>query len=348
MSQTAANRGFHPILAAPTQRLFIDTCMQAWPDADYANAHRHGVDAMAVTAWMPHATVDQALEGIMYWHLITRTNPSLEIAYRAHDIPLAKAAGKATFVLTAQDGDFIGNKLHRVEAFYRLGLRIMLPAYNSASLLCDGCLDRADAGLTRFGMMVVAEANRVGLLLDGTHVGRRSSLEMIDASEDPVIFSHSNPRARAENPRNIDDEQILACARRGGVIGLVPWGPLVFTEEQTTWPTLHQFLDIVDYTADLIGNTEHIGIGTDMSLGTYPTHAHDPWGEPTSLRTVMQRYEEHVTADLTSPKQGIDGFSSYPEIENVAQGLSKRGYSEASIEAILGANFLRVFDQVWK
>lgn len=243
MSQTAANRGFHPILAAPTQRLFIDTCMQAWPDADYANAHRHGVDAMAVTAWMPHATVDQALEGIMYWHLITRTNPSLEIAYQAHDIPLAKAAGKATFVLTAQDGDFIGNKLHRVEAFYRLGLRIMLPAYNSASLLCDGCLDRADAGLTRFGMMVVAEANRVGLLLDGTHVGRRSSLEMIDASEDPVIFSHSNPRARAENPRNIDDEQILACARRGGVIGLVPWGPLVFTEEQTTWPTLHQFLD---------------------------------------------------------------------------------------------------------
>lgn len=348
MTEAEPNRGFHPTLDAPTDFLFIDTCMQAWPDADYANAHRHGVDAMAVTAWMPHATTEQALEGIMYWHLITRQHLNLEIAYRAEDIGRAKTAGKATFVLTAQDGDFIGNKLHRVEAFYRLGLRIMLPAYNSASLISDGCLDRNDAGLTRFGMMVVREANRVGLLLDGTHIGRRSSLEMIDASEAPVIFSHSNPRSRVDNPRNIDDEQILTCARRGGVIGLVPWGPLVFADDQTTWPTLHQFLDLIDYTADLIGSTDHIGIGTDMSLGTYPTHPHDPWGEPTSLGTVMERYARHVTADLTSPRQGLDGFSSYPEVLNLVQGLTDRGYTQGSIEGILGKNFLRVFEQVWK
>lgn len=348
MTEAQVNRGFHPTLDAPTDFIFVDTCMQAWPDADYANAHRHGVDAMAVTAWMPHATTEQALEGIMYWHLIARQHPNLQVAYRAEDIPRAKAAGRATFVLTAQDGDFIGNKLHRVEAFYRLGLRIMLPAYNSASLISDGCLDRTDAGLTRFGMMVVKEANRVGLLLDGTHIGRRSSLEMIDASQDPIIFSHSNPRSRIDNPRNIDDEQILACAQRGGVIGLVPWGPLVFASNQTTWPTLDQFLDLIDYTADLIGTTDNIGIGTDMSLGTYPSHPHDPWGEPTSLGTVMERYERHVTADLTSPKQGLDGFSSYPEVLNLVQGLRGRDYAQSSIEGILGKNFLRVFGQVWK
>lgn len=348
MNHTPPNRGFHPILETPTDFIFVDTCMQAWPDADYANAHRHGVDAMAVTAWMPHATTEQALEGTMYWHLITRRYPNLEIAYRAEDITRAKSEGKSSFVLTAQDGDFIANKLHRIEAFYRLGLRIMLPAYNSSSLICDGCLDRTDAGLTRFGLLVVEEANRLGLLMDGTHIGRRSSLEMIDSSKDPVIFSHSNPRARVDNPRNIDDEQILACARRGGVIGLVPWGPLVFAHDQTTWPTLGQFLDLVDYTADLIGSTDNIGIGTDMSLGTYPSHPHDPWGESTSLATVMERYERYVTGDLTSPRQGLDGFSNYTDVLNIAEGLTARGYAQEGVKGILGGNFLRVFEAVWK
>lgn len=348
MTPVPTNRGFHPILETPTDFLFVDTCMQAWPDADYANAHRHGVDAMAVTAWMPHSTAEQALEGIMHWHLITRQHPNLEVAYSADDLIRAKSEGRATFILTAQDGDFVGNKLHRIEAFYRLGLRIMLPAYNSASLICDGCLDRADSGLTKFGQLVVDEANRVGLLLDGTHVGRRSSLEMIDSSEYPIIFSHSNPRARIDNPRNISDEQIVNCASRGGVIGLVPWGPLVFADGQTTWPTLEQFLDLVDYTADMLGTTNNIGIGTDMSLGTYPSHPHDPWGEPTSLHTVMKRYEEHVTSDLTSPKQGIDGFSSYAEVPNLIEGLRARGYSDEDTAGILGKNFLRVFSEVWK
>lgn len=348
MSNRHDNRGFHPITSEPTEYPFVDTCMQAWPDADYDNAHLHGVDAMAVTAWMPHATAEEALEGLMYWYLITRKHPNLTIALSAEDIIEARAQGRASFIITAQGGDFIGNKLHRLEAFYRLGLRIMLPAYNSASLICDGCLDRSDSGLTRFGEMVVEEANRVGLLLDGTHVGRRSSLEMIDASRDPVIFSHSNPSARVSNPRNIDDEQITACAKRGGVIGLVPWGPLVMDEGQTTWPTLEQFLDLIDYTSDLLGGTESIGIGTDMSLGTYPVHAHDPWGEPTSLNTVMKRYMQYVTDDLTSPLQGLDGFSSYPQVKNLVEGLRARKYEESSIAGILGGNYLRVFKAVWR
>src|SRR5690606_26588031 len=131
----------------------------------------------------------------------------------------------------------------------------MIPAYNNSNQICDGCLDRTDSGLTRFGELVVEECNRVGLLLDCTHVGKRATLEIIDRSSQPVVFSHSNPRAVAESPRNIDDEQIKACAARGGVIGLAPFGPLVMRSGQREWPSLNDFIDHVDYVVQLVGSS---------------------------------------------------------------------------------------------
>lgn len=344
----SANRGFHDILDNDHEYIFVDTCMQAWPDADYANAHRHGCTVYGVTAWLPNVSGAEALEGLMYWHLTARRNPNLIVATTVEDIRAAKREGKAAFLLTAQDGDFIANKLHRVEAFYRLGLRVMLPAYNSSNLICDGCLDQTDRGLTNFGKLVVKEANRVGLVLDGTHIGRRSSLEMIELSEAPILFSHCNPNALFENLRNITDEQIKACAAKGGVIGVVPWGPLALREGSTSRPTLNDVLDAVDYITQLTGSIDHVGIGTDFSLGSYPAHPHDPWGQPIDLMPVMEAYNRFSTPDSRSRERFADGFSSYPEILNVIAGLADRGYSNTDIGKVLGENHLRVFEQVWK
>ena len=342
-----ANKGYHPILERDHPYIFVDSCMQAWPDADYANAHRHGVTAYAVTAWRPHATVEQALEEGMFWHLVARQHPNLLVAERAEDIRRAKREGKAAIVIAAQGGDFIGNKLHRVEAFYRLGLRMMLPAYNTTNQLCDGCLDRTDGGLTRFGELVVDECNRVGLLLDCTHVGRRATLEIIERSAQPVVFSHSNASALVDNPRNIDDEQIRACAAKGGVIGLAPWGPLVLKAGNHEWPPIDHFIDHIDHVAQLTGSTDHIGIGTDMSLGTYPDHEHDPWGEP-AYPDVSGTYGQLITADVRSPMRALNGFSNYAEIVNLIDRLQARGYGDEAVRKILGENYLRVFEQVWR
>src|SRR5690606_825350 len=112
--------------------------------------------------------------------------------FTADDIRAAKGEGRAALVLFAQGGDFIDRKLHRIEAFYRLGLRVMIPAYNRTNAICDGILDRTQGGLSRFGHRVVEECNRLGLVLDCTHVGKRSTLDIIEASAAPVIFSHSN------------------------------------------------------------------------------------------------------------------------------------------------------------
>ena len=153
---TRTTGGFHSLLAEDHPYIFIDSCMQIWPDSDFPNAHRHGVTAYAVTAWDPHAGVAEALQHGMEWHRIVRQYPNLLLAETAEDILTAKREGKAALILAAQGGDFIENKLHRVEAFWRLGLRVMLLAYNATNLLCDGCLDRTESGLTRWVKRVMA------------------------------------------------------------------------------------------------------------------------------------------------------------------------------------------------
>lgn len=338
--------GYHSVLEEEHSYIFIDSCMQLWPDADFANMHRYGVTAYAVTAWRPHADLDGALQDCMYWHLIARQHDNIILAEQVDDIRCAKREGKAALLLHAQGGDWIGNSLHRIEAMYRLGLRVMLPAYNRTNQICDGGLDRTNSGLTRFGEFVVDECNRVGVVLDCTHTGKRATLEIMERSAKPCIFSHTNVVKFVPTPRNADDEQIKACAAGGGVIGLVAWGPLTMPPDNPHWPTVDEFLDIVDYVAQLTGSTDHIGLSTDMSIGTYPDHWHDPWGEP-AYPNFVEAYNKHVTGDVRSAMRALDGFSDYSEIVNVIDKMLGRGYSEKDVAKILGENFLRVYGAVW-
>jgi len=340
-------KGIHPILEKDHPYIFIDSCMQIWPDAQFHKAHRHGVTSYAVTAWNPHDKLSQALEALMFWHLIARKYPDLSVVFTTENIKNAKKNKKATLLLVSQCGDFIDTKLHRVEAFYRLGLRMLIPAYSLSNRICGGCLDRTDHGLTSFGQLVVDECNRVGLLLDCSHLGKRSSLEIIERSQQPVVFSHSCTKALADNPRNIDDEQIKACAAKNGVLGLSPWGPMTLKTGKIQRPTIDDFIDHIDYVVQLLGSTENIGVGTDMSLGTYPDHEYDPWGEPL-YKDVTGTYNKHITSNIRSPMRMVDGFSNYAEVLNFIAKLKKRGYSDTDVRRILGGNYIRVFSQVWK
>lgn len=340
-------KGIHPVLDKDHPYIFIDSCMQIWPDAQFEKCHRHGVTAYTVTAWDPHHDVDEALEELMYWHLIARKFPNITIVTKAGDIAEAKKNHSAAFLLASQCGDFIGYKLHRIEAFYRLGLRMMIPAYSLTNKICAGCLDQTDNGLTTFGELVVKECNRVGLVLDCSHLGRRSSLEIIERSDQPVVFSHSNANALVENPRNIDNAQIKACAAKGGIVGLTPWGPMNLKKGQTQRPTIDDFIKQIDHVAQLIGSTDNIGVGTDMSLGTYPDHEYDIWGNPV-YKDVTGAYNTHITSNIRSPLRMVDGFSNFTEILNFVAKLKKRGYSELDVQKILGENYMRVFKKVWK
>lgn len=352
MGQTRENAGFHPQIEQDHDYTFIDSCMQAWPDADWDVAHNHGVSVYGVTAWHPHVGVTEALEDLMNWHLIARRQENLLTVDTVEDIHRADEEGKAALLIASQDGAFIENELHRIEAFYRLGLRTMIPTYNRNNNICGGCLDAADPGLTHFGEKVVEECNRVGLVLDCTHLGERSSLDIIEESEDPVIFSHSNVKEISENPRNITNQQIAACADNGGVIGLVPFGPFTIKDGETEWPTLDDFADHIDHVVDVAGSTDHVGIGTDLSLGTYPDEAHpergeESWGEP-DHPSADGKYSEYVTGNVRSPRRYLQEFNSYPEVTNLIDKLHDRGYDSDDVEKILGGNYLRIFEEVWK
>lgn len=348
MASVRENKGFHPTLDDDHGHIFIDSCMQAWPDADWPVANEHGVTTYSVTAWRPYADVEEALEQMMYWRLVTREHDSVDLIETADDIVAADEAGRASLLVASQDGSFIDDKLHRIEAFYELGLRMMIPTYNRINGICGGCNDASDPGLTLFGERVVEESNRVGLLLDCTHLGKQSSMDIMEHSDDPVVFSHSNAKEVVDCYRNIDDEQILACAESGGVIGLAPFGPFTRKPGQTEWPTLEDFIDHIDHVVDITGSTKHVGIGTDMSLGTYPDHEDHPWGEPDYISSEhTDKYAEYITGDVRSPRRALQDFNDFTQVTNLIDALDEHGYSESDISNFLGENYLRVFDEVW-
>jgi len=346
LQETSHGKSVHTVLDTDPPFIYVDPCMQMWPDGDFHLAHRHGVTAYAVTAWDPHADAAAATDSIMFWHGLTREHPDLVVVKTVEDIRRAKREGKAGLLLAAQDGDWVGYELGRVQAFADLGLRMMILAYNASNQLCDGTLDRTDAGLTRLGQRVVDECNRVGIVLDCSHIGKRSSLEVMERSAHPCVFSHSNPSAIVPNPRNIDDEQIRACITRGGVVALVSWGPLCMRPNTTHRPTMEEFFQLIDHVVEMAGSADNVAISTDMSIGTYPDHAHDPFGPP-EYPDIAALYNEHVTADFRSPERQIEGFGDYAQVVEVAEGLSAHGFSDGDVTRILAENFLRVCGEVW-
>src|SRR3972149_5759748 len=136
-------------------------------------------------------------------------------------VPNLLTEGGLRVILPSQNATPFGFALDLVAELYAAGLRMSGLAYNVRSLAADGCIEESNAGLSRFGRRVVAEMNRVGMIVDGSHVGVRSTLEAMDVTEAPFVFSHNGCAAIREHPRNLTDEQLRRCAETGGVIGIL-------------------------------------------------------------------------------------------------------------------------------
>ncbi len=291
--------------------------------------------------WTVTSHSDETLTAInkiiqFYWLLEQFPDRTLLVESES-DLGRAKRESKLGIVLGFQGGSPLGRNIHLVRIFHRLGVRIIQLTYNEGNALAPGVLEASDGPLTSLGMQAVQEMNRIGMLVDLSHVGRRASLDAIELSTDPVIFSHSNPRALQENPRNISDEQIRACAAKGGVVGLATFSAFVGDTSNGRHPGLDDYFRQMDHALQLVG-PDHVGIGTDIFLD--PTDG--VW-----WRAVTGRLYPGVSQGMTYETHNIAGFMHQSDFPRVADAMLRHGYDEDTVGKILGDNWRRVFRCVW-
>lgn len=261
-------------------------------------------------------------------HFIAAHPEEFVLALTVADIERARAHGRLAIFFDVEGGFAMGEQLSILQLYADIGVRWMLLVYNRRNLIGSGVHDETDEGLTAFGRRVVSELDRVGIIKCCSHTGYRTAREVLEMSEKPVIFSHSNPRALKDHPRNIPDDLIRLCAKTRGVVCINGVGIFLGDNDVRTETVARH----IDYVVNLVG-ADHAGLGLDYMFdmeGVEETLAKNAgmwpaaWGYKPGIKLVQ-------------PEQ-------LPELTEV---LLKRGHSETDIGKILGGNMLRVAEEVW-
>lgn len=281
---------------------------------------------------------NSAIYALYHQHVLAQAHPgSTLIVERLSDIEEAKATGRTGMILSAQGLHSIGGDTRHLWTLYRLGLRIAQLTYNETNALGSGCKEPTDYGLTRVGQKVIEEMNLQGMVVDVSHAGDRTALDVAQYSRKPVVASHAAVRSLNPHPRNLTDDGIRAVADTGGVIGLCPHS--IFIEKaRGERPTLADFLEHIHYVAALVG-IEHVGIGTDnFQYESFYTHV----GRHSFERTYPGFFGGYGTEE-----KHVAGFSKWEDWPHLTEALVASGFSETQCTQILGGNFVRVFSEVW-
>jgi membrane dipeptidase len=238
------------------------------------------------------------------------------------DVVDARRDGKLAIAFDLEGAVSLNGQVEMLAVYHRLGVRQAHFVYNLNNEAGSGCQD-IDAGLTDFGRRLVGECNRLGILIDMSHVGAKTSFEIIERSTVPVVFSHSNPKAHTDHPRNITDQQMQAVAARGGLVGVTGVGRFLGDPEASS----ESFVRAIDMTVERVG-VAHTAMGLDYTWAPGgPARAPAYW-----------------------PREFYSGKFAYlgpHQLEEITELLLRRNYSEASIRAIYGENYLRVVRAVW-
>jgi membrane dipeptidase len=252
----------------------------------------------------------------------------------AEDLSRVKGSGKIGLILGLQDSDHFC-RVADVNYFHSIGQRVSQLTYNSRNLIGSGSTERSDGGLSDFGVSIVERMNKVGMAVDVSHCGDRTTLDAFDASEKPVLITHSNCRAFVPgHPRCKTDEAIRKMASTGGVMGITGVRMFVRPEEPTT---IEHAIDHFDHVAKLVG-VEHVGVGSDSDLDGYDDLP------PAMIQSLRRGYKESYGF---REKIDIEGLDHPKRMYDLTEGLCRRGYTDADIEGILGGNFKRVLSEIW-
>lgn len=261
--------------------------------------------------YKPDRSLKRTLQLIdCFYKEIEKNQDDISLATNYNQIEEVNRAGKIAAILSIEGGEALEGDLGVLRVLYKLGVRLLTLTWNQRNQIADGIGEsRTGSGLTEFGLKVIDEMNRLGMLIDVSHLSETGFWDVIKRSKAPIVASHSNCYALCPHLRNLKDEQIKALADKGGVIGIT-FVPNFLTQEKRK-TTVEDVVKHIDYLVEKVG-IDYIGLGSDFD-GT--------GGLPLGL-------------------EGVD------KVPNITKGLLDRGYKEKDIKKILGENFLRVFKEV--
>lgn len=263
---------------------------------------------------------------------IRENSDLLSLVRTTADIETAKREGKTGIILGFQNAYAFEDNLGYIEAFKDMGVGVVQLCYNTQNLIGTGCYER-DGGLSDYGREAVAEMNRVGIMVDLSHVGAKTSEEAILASTKPVCYSHCLPAGLKAHPRNKSDEQLKFIADHGGFVGVTMFPPFL---KRGIEATVDDYVEAIDYVVNLIGE-DAVGIGTDFTQG----YGKDFFDVITHDKGRHRRLTDFGT--VLNP----EGIRTIGELPNLTAAMARAGWHESRIAKIIGGNWLRVFKEVW-
>lgn len=304
-----------------------------WSREVFADMRNGGLTAANCTCSVWEG-IKGTLNNIAHWKYSFETNKDLILQVKtSNDIHAAKKSNRTGIILGWQNTSGIEDHIDYLGIFKDLGVGIMQLTYNTQNLVGSGCYESHDSGLSDFGRDVVDEMNRLGILIDLSHVGAKTSDDAIRYSKKPVAYSHCLPSGLKDHPRNKTDEQLKFIADSGGFIGVTMFPPFLKNGANST---IDDYVEAIDYVVNLVGE-DCIGFGTDFTQGHDDSFFQWITHDKGSGRKLVE------FGEISNPL-GLQTLGEYP---NLTEALLREGWSENKVRKIMGENWLRLLREVW-
>ena len=256
----------------------------------------------------------------------------------AADFDRARKEQKLGVIYSFESPNMLEDKIDRIEMFRGLGVRVMQLTYNRRTPFGVGCLDGDTDGLTELGRKAIAKMNELGVAIDLSHSNTQTTAEGIATSTKPPLITHAGCRAVYLHPRNKEDRELKAIADKGGVVGIYMLPYIAASPRQ---PMLDDYIKHLEHALKVCGE-DHVGVGSDVPF--FPVDASD-------LEEMKKATEKRKADGIAAPGEDrptyIPDLNTPRKMELIADALLKRGYKSGVVEKILGANFKRVFGEIW-
>jgi membrane dipeptidase len=311
------------------------------PQSELDLSRASGIDVIKLSLGGINSDFEHTVAEIAQAQRCFEAHPAYFMQVRvADDMMRAKREGRLGIILSFESVEMLQGRVESLELFRNLGVRVMQLSYNRKSPFAAGVMEPAGGGLTALGRHAVEEMNRLGIAVDLSHANPQTTSDALALSSKPPIMTHAGCAAVHAHPRNKTDEQLRALAARGGVVGIFDLPYLTASPRQ---PRVEDYMEHMEHALKVVGE-EHVGIGSDVGVAPFDTSAK-------GMAEFAKEEEERQRSGLSAPEEDrppyVEGLNTPRRIEIICDQLLKRGYPPSVAEKVIGANFARVFADIW-